>query len=83
MRHRIAVFVDGCFWHSCPKHRSIPSNNREWWSEKLASNVERDRETDRILKSQGWKVIRVWEHENVTTAANRVERAILTRSTID
>jgi len=49
----------------------------------LARNVERDRETDRFLKSQGWKVIRVWEHENVITAANRVERAILSRSTID
>ena len=83
VRHRMALFTDGCFWHYCPKHCSIPKNNSRWWTEKLARNIERDRETDRILKSQGWKVIRVWEHENVTTAANRVERAILSRSTID
>lgn len=83
VKHRVAVFVDGCFWHSCPKHGSIPKNNRQWWTTKLARNRERDRDTDRILRSQGWRVVRIWEHESPTTAANRVERVILRRRSSD
>ena len=60
---RVAVFVDGCFWHSCPDHRTVPRNNRQWWESKLRANVERDRDTDRRLVDAGWLVIRVWEHE--------------------
>jgi DNA mismatch endonuclease, patch repair protein len=60
---RVAVFVDGCFWHRCPSHKSAPANNREWWAAKLAANVERDRHTDDHLRRLGWTVVRVWEHE--------------------
>ena len=75
VRHRVAVFVDGCFWHSCPRHGTIPRNNSVWWREKLARNMRRDHETTRILRSQGWKVVRIWEHEKTSSAARRVERA--------
>jgi hypothetical protein len=49
------VYVDGCFWHSCPEHATVPKNNREWWVEKLAANVARDRDTDRQLREAGWR----------------------------
>jgi len=71
---KLAVFVDGCFWHSCPDHVSVPETNNEWWSEKLVRTVERDRETDSILESEGWVVLRIWEHEDAHQAAARVER---------
>ncbi len=60
---RVAVFVDGCFWHLCPEHGNIPKNNREWWREKLEKNAARDRDTDERLREAGWKVIRIWEHD--------------------
>lgn len=75
-RHRIAVYVDGCFWHCCPEHATYPKNNAEWWAEKLAGNVARDRETDAALAAAGWQVIRVWEHEDAILAANRVQAAL-------
>ena len=71
---RIAVFVDGCFWHSCPDHGILPKNNRDWWREKLARNVERDREKDAQLEEMGWTVVHVWEHEPPPTAADTIER---------
>jgi len=76
-RARMAVFVDGCFWHSCPVHRTHPAANRDWWREKLDRNVERDRRNDRELGAAGWHVERVWEHELAATAADRIERALL------
>src|SRR5262245_53662406 len=60
---RIAIYVDGCFWHSCPEHGTVPSSNREWWSHKLERNRARDRACDQALSSAGWRVVRVWEHE--------------------
>ena len=72
-KQRLAVFVDGCFWHSCPMHGSLPKTNGEWWRAKLDANVVRDRATDADLVDAGWTVIRIWEHEDVTAAANRVE----------
>ena len=69
---RIAVFVDGCFWHGCPDHKTSPANNAAWWTTKLARNVERDRETDAHLLALGWKVLRVWEHEDMQLAARRI-----------
>jgi len=69
---QVAVFVDGCFWHSCPEHATVPKSNREWRRQKLAANVARDRDTDARLASAGWTVIRVWEHENMDDAAARV-----------
>jgi len=75
-RHRVAVYVDGCFWHSCPQHATFPKNNAEWWAAKLAANVQRDRDTDERLQTAGWTVVRVWEHEDPITAATRVEAVL-------
>ncbi|MFD6860582.1 very short patch repair endonuclease [Rhodococcus sp. NPDC060086] len=72
-RRRVAVYVDGCFWHRCPLHATAPKNNAQWWDEKLAANVRRDRDTDARLTDAGWTVVRVWEHEDATTAADRVQ----------
>ena len=63
IKQRIAVFVDGCFWHGCPKHSNMPRNNRAFWKKKLGQNKDRDRFVSRELRKLGWKVIRVWEHE--------------------
>jgi DNA mismatch endonuclease (patch repair protein) len=73
---RVAVYVDGCFWHSCPEHGTRPKANAEWWEQKLRRNQERDRETDGILREHGWKVVRIWEHENPVEAADRVTRVL-------
>jgi len=73
---RVAVYVDGCFWHSCPEHATLPKNNREWWREKLAANVRRDRDTDRQLLEAGWQVVRIWEHEAAALAVERVITAL-------
>ncbi len=75
-RARICVFCDGCFWHSCPEHASIPQTNKEFWRRKLERNVERDRQVDRALTAAGWTVIRVWEHEDPDTAAERVAKVV-------
>lgn len=75
-RAKVAVYVDGCFWHSCPEHATVPKANREWWVAKLQANVSRDRDTDARLGVQGWLVIRVWEHEDMDAAARRIERAV-------
>ena len=73
---KVAVYVDGCFWHSCPEHATLPKNNREWWRAKLAANVRRDRDTDRQLAEAGWRVVRVWEHEETAVAVERVVREL-------
>lgn len=75
-RRRIAVFVDGCFWHACPLHATSPKANGDWWAAKLTANVARDRDTDARLAVAGWTVVRIWEHEPVGEAADRVERAV-------
>ncbi len=62
-RERVAFFVDGCFWHRCPLHSTVPANNREFWEQKLSRNVARDRLHDRELKKAGWRVLRFWEHQ--------------------
>ena len=74
-RARLAVFVDGCFWHSCPEHASYPQANAEWWRTKLARNVERDHETDAALDALGWTVLRFWEHGDMNAAAEVVAAA--------
>jgi DNA mismatch endonuclease (patch repair protein) len=61
-RERLAVFVDGCFWHGCRLHLRMPKGNRRYWQGKIARNVDRDRETNRLLRRAGWGVLRVWEH---------------------
>ncbi|WP_028476086.1 very short patch repair endonuclease [Nocardia sp. CNY236] len=75
-RRRVAVYVDGCFWHRCPQHATAPKNNAEWWAAKLAGNVARDRATDAALLAAGWLVVRVWEHEDPISAADRVQAAL-------
>jgi DNA mismatch endonuclease, patch repair protein len=69
---RLAVFVDGCFWHSCSIHGNQPRVNSAYWGPKLARNLERDRRVDQALQDIGWAVVRVWEHEDAGAAADRV-----------
>ncbi|WP_374228700.1 very short patch repair endonuclease [Pseudonocardia sp. ICBG162] len=75
-RRRVAVFVDGCFWHRCPRHATSPKSNGSWWAAKLATNVARDADTDTRLRGAGWTVVRVWEHEDPVAAADRVETCL-------
>ncbi|WP_115163632.1 very short patch repair endonuclease [Kocuria rosea] len=75
-RKKIAVFVDGCFWHACPRHTTIPKNNADWWKAKLEGNSARDRDTDLRLQEIGWTVLRFWEHEDMISAAESVEQHI-------
>lgn len=74
-RARLAVFVDGCFWHVCPWHGTQPSRNALYWTEKLKRNVARDRRHDALLAAANWTVLRVWEHESVREAADRIQAA--------
>ena len=76
---KVAIFVDGCFWHACPQHGTWPKTNADWWRHKLERNQQRDQETDQLLKAAGWSVIRIWEHEGVSDAAQRVEEALADR----
>jgi DNA mismatch endonuclease (patch repair protein) len=69
---KVAVFVDGCFWHMCPQHATAPKANADWWREKLERNRQRDRDTDRLLLGQDWLPVRVWEHEDMAEAAGRI-----------
>lgn len=78
-RVRVAVFVDGCFWHGCPLHATSPRSNSAWWGDKLAGNVRRDEDTDRRLRDAGWLSVRVWEHEDAGSSAARVRDVVLQR----
>lgn len=69
---KLAVFLDGCFWHACPEHATWPRSNAAWWKAKLDANVARDRQTDDALQAEGWKIIRIWEHEPLQDAAVKV-----------
>jgi DNA mismatch endonuclease, patch repair protein len=75
-RQRVAVFLDGCFWHRCPQHGSHPRANSDYWGPKLDRNVERDRRVDRALRQGGWQVIRIWEHEDADVAARGIADAV-------
>ncbi|HEX5526863.1 MAG TPA: very short patch repair endonuclease [Solirubrobacterales bacterium] len=76
-REKVAVYVDGCFWHSCPDHGTMPKANADFWGPKLARNQERDREINEALADENWTVVRIWEHEDHLDAADRVERVVL------
>ena len=76
---RVAVFVDGCFWHGCPTHASWPKANAEWWRQKIQKTRDRDKATTRDLVASGWYVMRVWEHEDPVVAADTVERVLAER----
>jgi DNA mismatch endonuclease (patch repair protein) len=72
-RAKVAVFIDGCFWHGCPmQHKGKPSANSEWWAAKLARNQARDRETNHHLEEAGWSVLRIWEHDDPAEAMLRI-----------
>lgn len=75
---KLAVFVDGCFWHGCPEHGSHPSANAEAWSVKILKNRERDALTTKHLTQLGWEVVRIWEHEDPVVVADRLERLVRT-----
>ena len=75
-KQRLAVFVDGCFWHGCPKHSSWPKSNADFWRNKIKTNKARDADTNERLKAAGWRVIRVWEHEDPTIAATLISSTI-------
>lgn len=84
-RARVAVFVDGCFWHGCKKHFNRPMNNRDFWDQKIAANRERDLRVNRELKVRGWRVVRIWEHElaeaNLGRLRAKVRRMLGTNAT--
>ena len=75
-RWKVAVFVDGCFWHACPDHGTRPQSNTAYWDPKIRGNVARDRAVDEDLAAAGWTVIRLWEHLNASAAADEVERVL-------
>lgn len=70
---KVAVFVDGCFWHACPVHGTVPKNNREWWEAKFERNAVRDRKTDQELEAMGWVPLRYWEHDDPEEIADEIE----------
>jgi DNA mismatch endonuclease (patch repair protein) len=78
-RARLAVFVDGCFWHGCPEHFRMPSTNTSYWELKIAGNMRRDTDTDTALRDAGWLPLRVWEHDDIGTAAKRIAEAVAER----
>lgn len=75
-RSRVAVFIDGCFWHGCPRHFGQPATNSDYWKSKIARNRSRDADTDRRLAELGWTVVRVWEHESPSEAVARIRTAL-------
>ena len=75
-KSRVAVFVDGCYWHGCPEHHTQPSTNAECWADKIAGNVARDAETTDYLEGAGWTVLRFWEHEDPEAVADRVQQTV-------
>lgn len=79
-RGRVAVFVDGCFWHGCPLHGTWPKRNSTFWRDKIEANVRRDQNTDASLIEAGWVPIRIWEHEDVQEAADRITAIVRSRA---
>ena len=78
---KVAVFIDGCFWHGCSEHRTIPKNNHDWWENKIEENRTRDRDTDARLKEAGWLILRYWEHDAVEQIVAEVFEAVRIRRT--
>lgn len=75
-RHKVAIFVDGCFWHSCPEHGRDPETNSSYWSPKLRGNRERDVRNTSALQAAGWTVVRIWEHVPPTDAAREIVKML-------
>lgn len=80
LKAKVAVFVDGCFWHGCPEHGTWPKANAHWWRTKIETNQRRDKDTDRRLLAAGWTVLRFWEHVDATVAARCVAKALKEQS---
>ncbi|MER7705260.1 very short patch repair endonuclease [Kitasatospora sp. NPDC097605] len=76
---KVAVFIDGCYWHGCPEHYVSPKTNQGYWSEKVTRNVERDRDTDARLEAAGWTVLRFWEHESPEGCALEISTVVRER----
>lgn len=76
---KVALFVDGCFWHGCPEHYKRPARNAEYWVPKIERNIERDASADAALMAAGWSVLRAWEHESPESVADRVESLVRCR----
>ncbi|MCO1655308.1 very short patch repair endonuclease [Pseudonocardia sp. S2-4] len=77
---KVAVFLDGCFWHGCPEHHTVAVTNSEFWATKVETNRRRDRDTDQRLHDAGWTVVRVWEHDDPHTSAKQVESVVRARA---
>lgn len=75
-KQKVAVFVDGCFWHGCKLHKSLPKSNVDYWREKIERNRKRDLDTDNRLKGEGWRSTRVWEHEDPVNAAKAIATTV-------
>jgi DNA mismatch endonuclease (patch repair protein) len=80
---KVAVFVDGCYWHGCPDHLRLPARNSEYWTAKIERNRRRDADTDARLLSAGWLAVHVWEHEDPSLAAERIHATIVDRRSSD
>lgn len=80
---RVAVFVDGCYWHGCPEHGTVAQTNAAYWASKIGRNRERDADTNRRLREAGWTVVRVWEHEDPAIAAERVQALLTSPTTLE
>jgi DNA mismatch endonuclease (patch repair protein) len=78
-RAKVAVFLDGCFWHGCPEHHTRSARNADYWADKVRRNRERDQETARWLADAGWLVIRIWEHEDPLQAAEHIAQVVNVR----
>ena len=76
---KLAILIDGCFWHGCPEHATHPKANAEWWRQKLERNMTRDIETTEHLRAEGWEVLRFWEHEAPQDVADEVRRVVTQR----
>lgn len=76
---RVLVYVNGCFWHGCPLHATWPKKNAAWWREKIEANIARDARIDAELTERGWLVLRFWEHESPSVAADRIEACVKRR----
>jgi DNA mismatch endonuclease (patch repair protein) len=79
-RLRVAVYIDGCFWHGCPLHGTWPKVNGEWWRNKIEANRQRDREATAVLLRAGWSVLRIWEHEEPESALNLIVAELQSKS---
>lgn len=79
-RARVAVMIDGCYWHGCPEHGTRAKTNDEYWASKIARNVERDLETNQLLSEAGWVVLRAWEHEDPTAVCRRIVASVRERT---